>query len=255
MARFQVIELIDQAWLPKTLRDGVTTYLEWITDKLNMFQFSVPVIAKSLEKLGSHRIVDVCSGSGGPWRGLHSQVQNLAPESQITLSDLYPSTAAIEEVQGLGIKYDSTPRDACNMKLEGKLLRTQFFAFHHFSADLARKFLQDSVNCKHGICVFDGSSKGRIPGVITFPLIFLTALLSSPFWRPFKWKSFLLCVFPIIPLITTFDGVMSHLRFYSVAELKDLVCSIEGHESYDWEILDVKTKAGWLTQLVGIPKA
>ncbi len=73
--------------------------------------------------------------------------------------------------------------------------------------------------------------------------------------RPWRWSRFLWTYLPpVLPLVGTFDGIVSCLRTYSKAELWELV---RGLDSYDWEIGDFR--AGWSpvrgTYLIGVPKA
>jgi len=87
---------------------------------------------------------------------------------------------------------------------------------------------------------------------IGYPLL---VLLSAPFIRPFKISRILgSYILPVAPLVALWDGVVSELRTYSVAELKKLVGSVES-EGYKWEIgtKDTLLPGMRITYLIGYP--
>ena len=57
----------------------------------------------------------------------------------------------------------------------------------------------------------------------------------------------------MLPLLGTFDGVVSCLRAYSPQELRGLV---DGLDSYEWDIGEIR--GGWSplrgTYVIGVPK-
>ena len=64
-ARF--FEFHDQKWFPKYLRDGVTDALQFILSLAGIYRPIVPLLNKAVEATRAKRIVDLCSGGGGPW--------------------------------------------------------------------------------------------------------------------------------------------------------------------------------------------
>jgi hypothetical protein len=57
-----------------------------------------------------------------------------------------------------------------------------------------------------------------------------------------------------VPLVSLFDGLVSCLRTYSVAELRELTEGLNA-TNYEWEIGEVKSMAGPIpiTYLIGVP--
>ena len=83
----------------------------------------------------------------------------------------------------------------------------------------------------------------------------LMVILMTPFIRPFRWsRLFWTYLIPLVPLVSLFDGLVSCLRTYSVAELRELVEGLEG-EHYQWEIAELKSKPNPIpvTYLIGVP--
>src|SRR5262249_34175490 len=82
--------------------------------------------------------------------------------------------------------------------------------------------------------------------------------LLVPLMRPFRWSRLLWAyVLPVIPFVLWFDGVMSCLRAYSPAEMKELTVGLAG-ESYHWEAGEKHgggTIPKTITYLIGWPAA
>ena len=56
-----------------------------------------------------------------------------------------------------------------------------------------------------------------------------------PFVRPFRWQFVLLTyLLPIIPILVFWDGLVSHLRSYTIQELEALAGTIDAPK-YIWE--------------------
>jgi hypothetical protein len=82
-------------------------------------------------------------------------------------------------------------------------------------------------------------------------------LLLTPFVRPFRWSRILLTyALPLIPALVLFDGTVSMLRIYLPDELRELVASVEGNETFDWDIgrLPIPRMPIGITYLVGTPR-
>jgi len=81
------------------------------------------------------------------------------------------------------------------------------------------------------------------------------AWLFVPFRRPFRWSRLLWTyLIPVIPFVLFFDGLISCLRSYSPAELREMTKGL-ATDDYRWEIGE---KSGGLlplrvTYLVGCP--
>lgn len=81
----------------------------------------------------------------------------------------------------------------------------------------------------------------------------LRVLLATPFILPFRWsRLFWTYIVPALPLVLTFDVIVSLLRLYSVEELRDLTA---GLDRYRWDVGTVRAKLLPIpiTYLVGVP--
>src|SRR5579863_3296730 len=99
MRRIQFIELHEQPWFPTTLRNEITDALQCGSEVLNAYAPISGLLQSALEATRGHSIVDVCSGSGGPWLDLSQKLQANATAYRILLTDKYPNLVAFENVK------------------------------------------------------------------------------------------------------------------------------------------------------------
>jgi len=262
--RLHLFEWEDQRWLPVVFRDFITDHLRYgLSQKMRE-----PVnraIAEKLKPLLAHadsnRIVDLCSGAGGPLLHVHRILSaDMGTPVAVVLTDLYPNVAAFKrcEVEGGGAvtaRYESTDAFDVPSSLGG--VRTIFTALHHFRPSDAQKLLADAARKRQPIAVFEPLR--RTPR--SFFLIALFSLWQSfaltPKVGPLTLQRFLVTyVIPLAPLVTLWDGLVSVLRTYTPQELQTLADDI-GAQDYEWEAgrFDVPGPFGLMPTLylVGFP--
>src|SRR5712691_9799129 len=137
----------------------------------------------------------------------------------VLLSDKFPNRAADKGT----VPFHSLAVDATAVPADLQGFRTIFTAFHHFRPSEARAILADAVRQGQGIGVFEISR--RAPREIAvIALTWLAVLVFVPFIRPFRWSRLVWTYLPpVLPLVGLFDGVVSCLRTYSPAELRELL--------------------------------
>jgi hypothetical protein len=241
--RLHLVELHDLPACPPSLRDALTDFLAFSLNLAGAYDPAGPMLRHAVARAGARRIVDLCSGAGGPWPRLAGQVG-----VPVLLTDLYPHQRAVAN-----LPFHPEPVDARAVPpaLEG--FRTLFTSFHHFRPGEARAILADAVARGRGIAVFEAARRAPWE-IVVVALTWLGILLAEPFIRPWRWSRFFWTYLPpALPLMGTFDGLVSCLRAYSPEELHDLV---RGLDSYHWEIGDIR--GGWSplrgTYLIGLPK-
>lgn len=263
MPRLHLFEFNDQPWFPKVLRDGLTGYLETLSRKMGFHKRMAPVIDNALRRSGAERIVDLCSGGGGPMVEIHKHLTRIREQTgeqnrpvALILTDKYPNEAVFSAVEQKGQHAISAHResvDATAVPAELSGMRTVVNALHHFSPDAARNMLADAVERNEAIVVLDLVQRSPAT-ILTAPLIIPTTLMMMPMVRPMRW-SYLLFTYliPILPLINFWDGLVSHLRAYTVAELQAMTEGLGG-PGYNWHAERMPIGAGvYVTVLTGIP--
>lgn len=238
MKRLHLLEIEDQSWCPVAVRDGITDFLQFAVDKADLYRAIVPRLEQALETDASTRVVDLCSGGGGPWRRL---VHQLEPVRQgrvsVSLTDLYINVSALSQMEkdSAGkIDFYVEPVSAMGVPVELHGFRTLFSSFHHFKPAQAKSILQDALDKGQGIAIFESTQ--RHPLLLLYMLLTpVLVAISLPFMRPFKWSRLLWTyLVPLVPLGVMFDGVVSCLRTYSPKELEGLVVELSGSDRYQW---------------------
>ena len=243
--RLHLVELHDLPWCPPSLRDALTDFLAFSLNLARAYEPAGPLLGRAVARARADRVIDLCSGAGGPWDRLARTVG-----VPVILSDLYPHRGAAPSGQ---LPFHPDPVDARAVPAELNGFRTVFTAFHHFRPAEARAILTDAVAKRQGIAVFEAARRAPWE-ILVVALTWLGVLLAEPFIRPWRWSRFFWTYLPpVLPLVGTFDGVVSCLRAYSPAELRELVRGLDG---YEWEIGDIR--GGWSplrgTYLIGVPK-
>lgn len=253
MKRIHLFEFEDLPWFPDFLRNYMTDFLQFLTNKTKLFQPVIPIIEKGIKKSGMNRIIDMGSGGGGGLIWISEVLQKINPDLQVILTDLYPNIVAFEytKQRGKNFEYRKNPVDARDVPDDLKGLRTQFLSLHHFRPKDAKKILQNAVATKQNIAIFEGQERS-LPSI--FAMIFspLTVLLVTPFIRPISVGRIIFTYFiPLVPIFVLWDGVVSSLRTYSVKEMEDLVNELDNKDQFDWEIGRKKSGPGVNLYLLG----
>lgn len=256
MRRVHAFELEDQEWFPRAIRDYATDFLRFMIELGDSYAPAIPIIRRLLTVCRTDRVLDLGSGSGGPWVQLYDRVRGDDARLQVLLTDRYPNARASEQVLRAapgGLSYHEAPVDALNPPPDLAGVRTLFTALHHFRPEEVRAILAGAVHSRRGIGAFEFSERS-VKGFLLILLSPLFALVVTPLIRPFRWTRLLWTyVLPIVPVVILFDGVISVLRTYTVDELREVVASLQA-EGYDWEVGTLKGKAPIpVLYLVGCP--
>jgi hypothetical protein len=237
--RLRLFEIHEQPWFPQFLRDQFVDGLQMILEVTKTYQPIAQLLRKRLEECGSERVLDLCSGAGGPWPSLVRDFQMQGAKSpEVFLTDKFPRTKKLHELESASANrihfvHDSVDATQIPKHLQG--FRTLFSSFHHLNPDQARLLLQDSVNRGEAIAVFEASARHTLT-LLALLFVPIGAWLFVPFRRPFRWSRLLWTyLIPLIPFVLFFDGLVSCLRAYSLAELEEMTKGLESG-AYGWEI-------------------
>jgi hypothetical protein len=259
MRRRQVVEIEDLSWCPRVVRDGGTDWLGFMANATGVLLPVAPKIRAAMAAMSTTKVIDLCSGGGGPWLTLAPELARSGPV-HVELSDLYPNVDAFNDVTrrtGGLVGFRRTPVDATDVGTDLDGVRTVFAAFHHFPPDMAVAILADAVRKRRAIVIVEAINHRGI-GLASMPLQLPAVLLFTLFVRPFRLsRLFFTYLIPLIPLLVLFDGTMSMLRLYLDDDLRALVARVPGHDSFVWDIGTirfVKALPVGLIYLIGTPK-
>jgi hypothetical protein len=261
MNRIHLFEFTDLTWYPDLFRRFQTDYLQFVASLGSGHKYLIPLFKRALQSTGTNEIVDLCSGGTGPWNHLSVQLGQAGLPVHVTLTDKFPNPETIQKLiltDQHQITYLADPVDATEVPESLKGMRTLFEGFHHFTPDKAKLILQDAVDKKNPIGIFEASLKPPF-GIILLLLSPIITIASYFFMTPFlKPRTFLrffwTYLIPVVPLATCWDGIVSLLRTYSPKELKELTDSCPS-SGYIWEVgyAPTGTPIFSFTYLVGYP--
>lgn len=257
MRRFQLFEVMDQSWCPALLRDFMTDYLQQTLNLGNPYRPIAPKLAKALQESGTHRVIDLGSGAGGPWLRLKQTLADEGTEIDLLLTDRYPNQGMIQRIK-TEKQIDYYPSvvaaDALPTEVVGKQgFRTLFSAFHHFSPQQGRLVLKDAIANQQGIAIFELTQR-KVGVLLSMLLVPIFVWLITPTIRPFRFSRLVFTyAIPLVPLATLFDGIVSCLRTYTPNELREMSADLT--DTYTWEAGEVKLSGapGVITYLMGHP--
>jgi hypothetical protein len=238
MNRLHLFEIQDSPWCPRIFRDSLTALMRWAIDLLHVYDPILPQLQGLIERSPTRQIVDLCSGGAGPWGRLGAPLDRLVGTPvPVLLTDKYPNLDAFKQArqQSKGrVDFIAESVDATNVPAHLHGVRTLFSSFHHFPPPVARQILRDAAEKGDAIGIFEFTERSLIAcfGMLFTPLV---TLLVVPFLRPFSVSRILTCFpVPILPLLATWDGLVSNLRTYSPEELDALVADIDV-PGYVWQ--------------------
>jgi hypothetical protein len=78
MSRMQLIEIHEQSWCPAAVREGATDCLNAIANWGRQYEYVIPKLRYALQQTQARRVIDLCSGSGGPWLQLYTRFDHLS---------------------------------------------------------------------------------------------------------------------------------------------------------------------------------
>ena len=253
MRRLQLFEILDQAWCPQAVRHGATDCLEAIISRSDIYRPIQAEIFRAIADCGAKRVVDLCSGGGGPWlspswRGALAK----HPPLTVLLTDKFPSGALSARLSGdPSIRSVDFSVDAASVPECLRGFRTIFSSFHHFPDAIARDVLGDAVRCGDGFAMAEVTSR-TLRAFATILLMPVFAWILTPRMRPFRWSRLLLTyLLPLIPLVVLWDGLVSCCRTRTPQELLALT---KDFPQYDW--MTGYARGSWLppVYLIGRPK-
>ena len=255
--RIHAFEFEDLTWFPKNLRNYGTDFLQFGANAFDMYKGVMPIILKGVQSSGNRTVIDIASGGGGGLVKIADHLKNSIPHIKIILSDYYPNIAAFKRTKAKKpdvFEFIEYSVNAIDVPPHLKGFRTQFLSFHHFRPKDAKAILQNAVDNKQAIGIFEAQQRNS-KHLIQMLFSPIAVLLMTPFIKPFEFDRILFTyLIPVIPLFVLWDGIVSVLRTYTVTELKEMILEVRNHGLFDWEVGIAKGSSNDVFYLLGIPK-
>src|SRR5207248_937506 len=156
MRRLHLIEFEDLSWFPRVLREIMTDDLSLLGEMGRVsYAGFVPRLAAAMAATGEHRLIDLCTGGGGPaWTIASLLGEGAGRPVEVTLTDLYPNGERLARLvahSGGRARYATESVDATRVPPALSGFRLLCNGFHHFRPDDARAILHDAVEQRRGI--------------------------------------------------------------------------------------------------------
>lgn len=230
------------------------------------------------------RVIDFCSGGGGPTPYIEKHVNRQRrrsgkPTIPFQLSDLYPNidawmyhAAHSESLTFIPQAVDATnppfaaisyttPGDKEAAAQQGfvhdgrKVLRLFCLSFHHFDDEGARRVIKSSLETSDALVIIELQDR-RIATLLAMAMEALLVLIVTIFWYPFDWLRLLFTyIMPVLPAIHCFDGLVSCLRTRTFEEFTRLLSEVTEKQYLGDDKVVVLTQraAGWsFTTMTGV---
>ena len=242
MKRIELFEFEDQEWFPDWMRIAMTKVLVVMNQAMGTDIAIANLIQPLLKRNNTNQIVDLGSGAGGAMPSVLERIdQNEGKKDiKLLLTDLYPNEDAIQKFKETGrINYLEESVDATQLTQAPSGVRTIINAFHHLPPDKAKSILKSATESKEPLLVFE-MADNNIPTIgwalflpIGLTLVFIMALIFTPFSKPSIKQLIFTYLIPIIPICYAWDGQASYARIYASSDLDILLEGIEV-AGYQW---------------------
>lgn len=240
MKRVHLFEFEDLKWFPNWIRICMTRLIMVMHKKFKTSEDMAVLLSNLIKQTKITKIVDLCSGSGGPMLDVISQLKNVhkIKNVELILSDLYPNLDAAKRINRTddSISYRTIPLDATNLDHNIKGILTMVGSFHHMKPELARKILVEVQKKKQPICIMEINKK--FPIILWWFFIPLSAILClfiTPLVKQLTVKQIIFTyLIPIIPICFAWDAVITSGRIYRMDDLNTLLEGLE-KENYTWK--------------------
>lgn len=257
MSRVQLCELHELERTPDRWRRMLNDVLTFFALNFDPYGPVLPRLLDAIGKSGQARVLDLGSGAGGPAMALiHCALRRGLRPPAIMLTDKYPNLEAFRAAAARydGVSFVEKPVDAGAIPAGLEGFRTIFSTFHHLAPDRARDLLREAMERGAGIGVFEYTERNILAWGLPLLLMPLFVWVATPLLRPLTLaRLFWTYVAPVIPIMLTWDALVSCLRTYSLRELREMTAGLT-KPGWRWELGRVQSYGTWrVTYLLGYP--
>ena len=260
LKRIHLFEIEDQSWFPNWIRDCMTKTLNVMHQLVKTNKDLPELLAKVLKETSSTKIIDLCSGGGGPMVDAMAilKKEHDLPNIELEMTDLYPHKKFAQQIndkKDSSITYNTEPIDATNVAISESGLRTMICSFHHMRPAMAKQILANAQQARQPIVIYEISdnSHPNFLTLITMPITFIVCFFVTLKVRPMTWQQLVFTyLIPIIPLCFAWDGAVSNVRTYTINDMNVLLKDLQS-DDYIWETGKIEGKPSAKLYFTGKP--
>lgn len=253
--RIQLFEFGDLERCPASLQRALRDAMVLGATRFHTFRDVVGPLVDALKRTGRSQVLDLCSGSGGPWHDLAIAVSDAGVELDVLLSERSGSPGedlALPATPRVSISFARQPIDARAVPRGVPGLRTLFNSFHHFRPDEAKRVVGQIAEAGEGVLIAELTAR-RLSSLLWNALaVPLGLLVGAAFLGDRRIRAWTY-LGGLLPLVVAWDGVVSCLRSYTPEEIVALAQeAAPGHEWRHGE-LRLGRLPVWITYVSGVP--
>lgn len=234
LPRFQLFEFNDASWAPPVLRSTLVEALSRAIRWGGLLDGVVEPLARCLRDAGTSKVLDLCSGAGGPASVLSAEMAKRGHDVHFLMSDLFPAVPDWEALSAenparLGFVRESVDATAIPKALGEGRVRVCVNALHHFPPPLAREVLLGMCRDAPGVFIAEGLVRNPLSFAAMAP-VGLAALLATPVLSKDHHlaRAALTWLSPVAVGVSAWDGTVSSMRTYLPDELRVMVAELDG---------------------------
>ena len=216
--------------LRETLVEALSRTLRWG----HMLDGLVAPLARCLDQAGTDKILDLCSGAGGPADVLcAAMVARGHRDVEFLMSDLFPAVTEWEPLcaKNPRLKFVHEPVDATRIPahLGDGRVRLIINALHHFPPEIAREVLRGACEGAPAVFIAEGLVRNPLSFAAMGPMG-IVALMATPMLARDRvlTRAAMTWLTPIALAASIWDGTVSSLRTYRAEELREMTSGLEG---------------------------
>ena len=183
-----------------------------------------------LEHTQDGHICDLATGTGESVEFVlqYLRSNNVTGNIRVVGTDLFPSHKTLENLKTKYPHFDYIAESVSAFDPPGgeNWLYTMFTGFHHFKPTEAVQIIDVCLSRGQSLSVFELGTRNSLPTLLFLPANLILMMLAPFFAKKWRWQKFVFStLFPLIPIMHTYDGLISNLRIYTKTELQNLAAS------------------------------
>lgn len=234
LPRVQLFEFNDAPWAPAALRETLVEALSRTLRWGRMLDGLVSPLARCLDAAGTEKILDLCSGAGGPADVLcEAMVARGHRDVSFLMSDLFPAVTQWEPLcsKNPRLSFVPEPVDATRIppELADGRVRVIINALHHFPPPIAREVLRGACEGAPAVFIAEGLVRNPLSFAAMGPMGLLALMATPALARDRKLaRAALTWLSPVALGASIWDGTVSSLRTYRPEELREMTADLKG---------------------------
>jgi hypothetical protein len=216
--------------LRSTLVEALSRAIRWV----GLLDGVIDPLARCLREAGTSKVLDLCSGAGGPASVLSAAMAERGHDVHFLMSDLFPAVTEWEALVAsnpsrLGFVPEAVDVTAIPGAVGEGRVRVCINALHHFPPPLARELLLGMCREAPGVFIAEGLVRNPLSFAAMAP-VGLAALMATPLLSKDHRlaRAALTWLSPIAVGVSAWDGTVSSMRTHLPEELREMVSGLEG---------------------------